>query len=131
VLTIVQDDAWPRIGIDLTWSDRLADRILATHICRLPSATVRHAAIRAMGPDRFMAAAQLKPVQSGKAGELYVVGPALDPLAFVKVFDATPEPDGSARTHWLSVPPHVATAQEAVAWAFGLSERAYRPAAEM
>jgi hypothetical protein len=30
----------------------------------------------------------------------------------------------------LSVPPHVATAREAVAWTFGLTEQEYAPATE-
>ena len=39
-------------------------------------------------------------------------------------------PDGAPHVHWLPVPPHVATAREAVAWTFGKSERDYRPIIE-
>jgi hypothetical protein len=46
------------------------------------------------------------------------------------VTDATPDPEGAERLHWLSVPPQVATAREAVAWTFGLTEQEYAPAAE-
>jgi hypothetical protein len=76
----MENGAWPAgIGIDLALSDRLADRLLADYIRDLPEATVRHAAIRAMGMDRFMAAARLRPVQKDDAGELYLVGPPQDP----------------------------------------------------
>jgi hypothetical protein len=68
-----------------------------------------------MGMDRFMATARLRPVQKDEAGELYLVGPAVDPLAFVRVSDASPGDDDTTRRHWLSVPPYVATASEAVA----------------
>jgi hypothetical protein len=83
-----------------------------------------------MGMDRFMAAACLRPVQQDDVGELYLVGPPVDPLAFVRAIDASPGSDGTTRLHWLSVPPHMATAREAVAWTFGLSEKEYAPAAE-
>jgi hypothetical protein len=83
-----------------------------------------------MGIDRFIAAARLRPVQRDGAGELYLVGPPLDPLAFVRVVDSSPNPDGTTRLHWLGVPPHVATAREAVAWTFGLTEQEYAPATE-
>jgi hypothetical protein len=130
VIAIVQAGLWPGLGVDAVWSDELADRLLASCICKLRDAGLRHAAIRAMGMDRFMAAARLRPVQQDDAGELYLVGPPADPLAFVRVIDASPDPDGATSLHWLSVPPHVATAREAVAWTFGLSEQEYAPAAE-
>jgi hypothetical protein len=59
-----------------------------------------------------------------------MIGPEQTPLALVKVRDASPMADGVHREHWLGVPPHVATAREAVAWTFGMSESAYAPAAE-
>jgi hypothetical protein len=121
---------WRALGVDAAWSDEQAERLLASYICKLPDAGLRHAAIRAMGLDRFVAAARLRPVQKDDAGELYLVGPPVDPLAFVRVTDASPGPDSTARLHWLSVPSHVATAREAVAWTFGLSEQEYAPAAE-
>jgi hypothetical protein len=130
VVAIVQNGLWPGLGVDVAWSDDVADRLLASCICKLRDAGLRHAAIRAMGMDRFIAAARLRPVQKDDAGELFLVGPSLDPLAFVRVSDASAGPDGATRLHWLSVPPHVATAREAVAWTFGLNEQEYAPAAE-
>jgi hypothetical protein len=130
VIAIVQAARWPGIGVDAAWSEELADRILASYICKLPDAGLRHAAIRAVGMDRFMAAARLRAVQRDDSGDLFLVGPRQDPLAFVRVIDASPGPGGTERLHWLSVPPHVATAREAVAWTFGLTEQEYAPAAE-
>ncbi len=46
-------------------------------------------------------------------------------LMFVEVMNSTPEPDGSTRTFWLRVPPHMRTCQAAVAWTFGLGEADY------
>jgi hypothetical protein len=77
----VQNGPCPGLRVDVAWSDDLADRLLASYICKLLDAGLRHTAIRAMGMDRFMAAARLRPVQRDEAGELYLVGPPLDPLA--------------------------------------------------
>lgn len=52
-------------------------------------------------------------------------------LVMVEVRNSTPEPDGSRRTYWLRVPPHVRTCQEAVAWTFGIEgPDQYQPIAE-
>jgi hypothetical protein len=37
----------------------------------------------------------------------------------VEVVDATPQPDGSFKHYFLTVPPEIRTAQQAVAWTFG------------
>jgi uncharacterized protein DUF6745 len=116
--------------IDLAPWQALAKRLLVRLILRLDDVARRQTAIRAMGEEPFIEAARLRPMQSDHFGELYLVGPAQDCLAYVKVTDASPGPDGVHREHWLSVPPHVATAREGVAWTFGMSESAYSPAAE-
>jgi hypothetical protein len=41
-------------------------------------------------------------------------------LVMVEVRNSTLEPDGSRRTYWLRVPPHINTCQAAVAWTFGI-----------
>jgi hypothetical protein len=104
--------------------------LLVRLITPLPDAGLRFAAIRAFGEAAYMNAASLRPVQSDSWGELYLVGPEPNPLAFVRVCDASPGPDGVHQEYWLSVPPHMATAREAVAWTFGMSESAYSPAAQ-
>jgi hypothetical protein len=69
-------------------------------------------------------------------GTLYQIGEAaldIDPekeflTKAVEVIDATPQPDGSFKNYWLTVPPHISTAREAVAWTFGIEdELAYCP----
>jgi len=53
-----------------------------------------------------------------------------EPLCVVELVNSTPEPDGSARSYMLRVPPDVQTAHQAVAWTFGMAEREYAPAVE-
>jgi hypothetical protein len=46
-------------------------------------------------------------------------------LKMVEVVNGTAEPDGSRKTYWLNVPPHVETARQAVAWTYGLEPEDY------
>lgn len=52
-----------------------------------------------------------------------------DGRKFVRVINSTPEPDGSYRDYWLSVPSNMRRAREAIAWTFGLREEEYAPEA--
>ena len=116
--------------VDLARSDRIADRLLARHVTRTDDSVLRQALVEAMGTGRVVAAARLAPVHADETGALYLIGPARDPLAYVRVEDATPRPDGTRAQHWLRVPPHVASAREAVAWTFGRSEQTYSTSME-
>jgi hypothetical protein len=69
-------------------------------------------------------------VQEDAYGRLYQTGRSEDPSVFVVVHDRVLGPDGTPLEHWISVPPHVATAREAVAWSFGMDEAEYRPTRE-
>jgi hypothetical protein len=53
-----------------------------------------------------------------------------EPIVMVKLWNSTPEPDGSIKIYWLRVPPGIKTAREAVAWSFGKEEIEYQPLQE-
>jgi hypothetical protein len=130
VLAIAGSTPLVRLEIDLAWSQAQAERMMAEQVLGIEDAVRRQEAIRAMGEARFVAAAGIRPVQEDSFGELYMIGPEQTPLAFVKVRDGSATAEGVHHEHWLSVPPHMATAREAVAWTFGMSESAYSPADE-
>jgi hypothetical protein len=69
-------------------------------------------------------------VQEDARGRLYLIGRDEDPSVFVAVRDGVLASDGTELEDWISVPPYVATAREAVAWSFGLSEAEYRSSRE-
>jgi hypothetical protein len=48
-----------------------------------------------------------------------------DEISVVEVVNGTPEPDGSFKRYFLSVPPECQTATEAVAWTYGMTEKQY------
>jgi hypothetical protein len=59
----------------------------------------------------------------GRPRRLWRAGRQADvDLVAIELVNSTPEPDGSFRTYWLRVPPHVRRCREAVAWSFGLAE---------
>jgi hypothetical protein len=115
------------VAVDLAPSDRLADRLLALRVRRLPEAERRTPAIRALGVGRLVAALGLPPIQEDDFGRLYQIGRRENPSAFVAVRDRVLDADGTPLEHWIAVPPHIATARKAVAWSFGMSEAEYRP----
>jgi len=49
-----------------------------------------------------------------------------EPLVMVEVVNSTAEPDGSFKDYFLRVSPECRTAQEAVAWTFGMTPEEYR-----
>ena len=53
-----------------------------------------------------------------------------EPLVMLRMLNSTPEPDGSARTYTLRVPPDMTTALDAMAWTFGMTASQYRPSVE-
>ncbi|WP_158044872.1 DUF6745 domain-containing protein [Skermanella pratensis] len=109
---------------------RAAEVLLARYIRRVPDAGRRTAAIQAMGTQRFMTAVRARPVQGDRFGRLYLVGRPEDPSAFVEVMDATVSQDGIRQRYWCAVPPHMATAHEAVAWTFARTLGTYEPSVE-
>jgi hypothetical protein len=118
------------LAIDSMPWDGLADRLLARRIVAIDNPARRVVALQAMGVDRVAAALRLRPVHADSFGRLFHFGDRLDPSAFVAVRDRAVEADGATIEHWICVPPHMATAREAVAWTFGMNEHEYRPMRE-
>lgn len=125
------DEPSPTAGlIDVAPTDGLADWLLAQRLVKIPDPTQRTPALKALGVHRAVAALRLRPVHEDAYGQLFQIGPREAPSTFLFVRDRVVDPDGSALSHWISVPPHVATVHEAVAWTLGMTEAGYHPAHE-
>jgi hypothetical protein len=111
-------------------TDGVADRVLASRLMQVRDPAQRTPAMQALGAGRAASALRLRPVQEDAYGQLFEIGPREAPSIFLFVRDRVLDSGGSALTHWTGVPPHVATAHEAVAWTFGMSEASYRPTQE-
>ncbi len=125
------DEPSPTAGlIDVVPTDGLADWFLAQRLVKVPDPTQRTLALKALGVHRAVAALRLRPVHEDAYGQLFQIGPREAPSTFLFVQDRVVDPNGSALSHWISVPPHVATVHEAVAWTFGMTEAGYHPTHE-
>lgn len=92
---------------------------------------VRRVMLERYGAERLLRDLEARPVHADDFGTLYRVDvPGDEPLALVRVVNATPEPDGSRKLYFLRVPPSMRTARQAVAWTFGLTEAQYLPRIE-
>ena len=65
-------------------------------------------------------------------GRLWCLNPSRHPppqqpddLKLVEVINGTAEADGTRKTYWLHVPPEMQTAQQAVAWTYGMTPQQY------
>jgi hypothetical protein len=97
------------------------------------NAEVRRVMIERFGAERLVQEGNAKLLAEDEAGRLWrrpLRGARWgeEAVVMVEVRNATPEPDGTVRTYWLRVPPHVRSARAAVAWTFGLDSERYEPA---
>ncbi|MBX9948336.1 MAG: hypothetical protein K2Y39_04190 [Candidatus Obscuribacterales bacterium] len=92
---------------------------------------IRRIMIDMYGPSRFLKDSGSEMIHKDEYGELYQQDiPGDEPLTMVCVTNSTMESDGTFRRYFLRVPPHMRTAQEAVAWTFGMDQREYHPEIE-
>jgi hypothetical protein len=92
---------------------------------------VRRVMIELYGQEKYMNDSGAKMIHKDGMGELYRKELSDDePIVMVKLWNSTPEPDGSIKIYWLRVPPGIKTAREAVAWSFGKEEIEYQPLQE-
>ncbi len=121
--------AWK--GLEMpAWIIRAPERIGLSAIEREPRIEVRRAMIERIGAARYVALGGARLVAEDADGKLWKrrgwgEGEGAFEWAAVEVVNGSPEPDGSRRHYFLQVPPHVASAREAVAWTYGLSARQY------
>lgn len=108
---------------------RFPEKLTSKEIFAISNAEVRYAAIKLYGWDRLENIG--KEIHRDKTGVLlHFEGILTEPVAVVKVRDASPDYDGSYRYYHLIVPPDCKTAKEAVAWTFRKTEEEYNPAIE-
>jgi hypothetical protein len=116
-----------RIGERVARRDYALDEALAE-----PNAEVRRVMLERLPAEAV--ADKLKLIHSDDFGSLYCEDDSNwrnpDALAFVKVVNSTPEPDGSFKDYFLRVPGDMRRAKQAVAWTFGLTEEQYQPIAQ-
>jgi hypothetical protein len=122
-----------------SWHGVLVSRQLVDHpnlltvqcIQTTTNTELRRVLIDRYGPAKYLVDAGATVVDHSDRGILYRVQmPRDEALTMVQVTNSTPEPDGTYKKYFLRVPPTVASAQEAVAWTFGMDANTYQPEIE-
>ena len=104
------------------------DQITLQNIHEEQNAEVRRVLLERFSFDRYVTESGALPVDVDELGTLYRAAvPGDEALVVVRVQNSTPEPDGSAKSYLLRVPPAMTTVKEALAWTFGLSASDYHP----
>jgi hypothetical protein len=118
---------WRGVTIPAEFAQTLANLTPAT-IRGERNAELRRIMLEHYGHERYIVDSGAEPIQQDEVGRLWRVAlPDDEAITMVEVVNSTAEPDGTFRTYWLRVPPHVNTAKQAVAWTFGLEEQEYAP----
>lgn len=132
---LVTRDGHELFALEGVWVPR--DCVVAPRLIELkdietqPDEGARARMIETYGLGRYVKESGALLWDKSEFGELYWKSQhAQSPLLVVRVRNRTPESDGSYTEHWIRVPPHVATAREAVAWTFAMEERDYQPSIE-
>jgi len=102
-------------------------------ILKHPNNEVRYAGIRIIGFNKVLANKNVKMIENDKEHErmLFEVSNVFqNPFRVVKVFNSTPEIDGTSKEYFLIVPATIKTCQEAVAWTFKKEANEYKPEVE-
>ncbi len=87
--------------------------------------------IERYGLDNFLVRSIARKIQEDDRGVLYQKDDHGDgPLLAVKVLNSTPKPDGSFKTYFLRVPPHIRSTKEGVARTFNLNKDENAPDVE-
>jgi len=106
---------------------RNPEQITLSTIQAEQNAAVRHIMLSNYGEERFLKDANAELIQEDHCGALFRVWFEDEPLVMVRVQDP-PTQSGEQKFYYLRVPPDMMTAEQAVAWTFGMeSPEEYRP----
>lgn len=113
------------------WVIESPEKITIETINAATNQEFRRVMIEQYGVGRYLIDSGATELQRDKFGVLYCQRiDQGEPLSIVRVINSTPEPDGTYKEYFLRVPPHMRSAEEAVAWTFGLEPDDYNPIVE-
>ncbi|MGE3709087.1 MAG: DUF6745 domain-containing protein [Hyphomicrobiaceae bacterium] len=123
-------DQWFRYfwkGVELSpWMIEQPDWIDLTRNEREPDPVIRHCLVDIMTPERFIRSGYACRVAADETGTLWQRSWRFGGIwAAVEVVNGTPEPDGTKKHYFLTVPGNLRSARQAVAWTYGLNEWEY------
>ena len=124
--------AWHGVRVP-EWVIKTPHLITAQIIQEEKNQEIKRCMIEIVGGERFVRELGASKIHEDRFGELYhkVIDPALPAIAYAKLINSTPEPDGSNKIYWLRVDPQSKTCREAVGRSFlGDRWQEYNPSIE-
>lgn len=109
------------------------DKITLAEVFAHENTEVRYVGMKIIGLDKLMEHPNTTIVHTDKKKGMVLFkidGVFEEPVAYVKVINSTPEPDGTYKNYFLCVPPDMKTCQQAVAWTFRMEKAEYQPQQE-
>lgn len=109
------------------------DLLTVEEVLRHPNAEVKYVGVKIIGYDKIKGHKNCKIINTCKKTgmELFkIYNIFADPVCILKVINSTPELDGTFKDYFLTVPPTMKTAKEAVAWTFRMEPNDYAPSQE-
>jgi hypothetical protein len=109
------------------------DLLTVEEVLAHSNAEVKYVGIKIIGYNKIKKHKNCKIVNTCKETgmELFKIsGIFTEPVCVLKVINSTAEPDGTFKEYFLTVPPEMKTAKEAVAWTFRMTPEEYAPSQE-
>jgi hypothetical protein len=108
--------------------DSLNVKDIITH----PNTEVRYVGLKLYGFERLMTEKQMRILDADKNTGAKLLqfkfdDSQLEPYTIVRVINSTAELDGTFKPYYLTVPPDMKTARQAIAWTFRMTEKEYAP----
>jgi hypothetical protein len=108
------------------------DTVTFDEVVQHPNVEVRYVGLRIIGYEKLMEKAKF--IHSDKERNMDLFQLKVDetstPVTLLRVVNSTPDPDGTYKNYFLSVPSDMTNCQQAVAWTFGMQPDEYHPQME-
>lgn len=109
------------------------DMLTVEEVLKHTNQEVRYVGMKIVGFDRIMKHKNCKVIHKDTKTDqiLFEIKGVFDePIKYVRVWNSTPEIDGSYKPYYLCVPPETKTCKQGVAWTFRMTEDEYNPSQE-
>lgn len=109
------------------------DLLTVEEVLSHQNAEIKYVGVKIIGYDKIRNHKSCRLLDTcEKTGmELFSIsGIFTDPVCILKVINSTPESDGSFKNYYLTVPPDMKKAKQAVAWTFRMTPEEYSPSQE-
>lgn len=122
-----------RIPIKFYQAMKDPDILTVEEVLGHPNAEVKYVGVKIIGYDKIKNHKSCTIINKCKKTgmELFKISNIFsDPVCVLKVINSTAEADGTFKEYFLTVPPTMKTAKEAVAWTFRMTPSEYAPSQE-